>query len=230
MSSVLALWEQQFSGLSFCAGRIDGLPPLDERNLSPELSNACLKRRREYLAGRHCAGKAIRLLAEAHRDLSARQFVGRKADGSPDWPSGITGSITHSGDYAGAVVGRTTQYASVGLDVERRFDAAQTRRLYARILTDACRESAASESCDLSLEDTASLFFSAKEAVYKCLSPLSPGFLDFSDIELKVSWETLAFSVSKIRRPVQVPYHHLKGSFTFGDDVIWTLARLERGL
>src|SRR5688572_18568678 len=49
-----------------------------------------LKRRAEYLAGRHAAGHALSALG-----LPAR--VGRSPNGLPLWPPGAVGSITHGG-------------------------------------------------------------------------------------------------------------------------------------
>src|SRR5207244_6786257 len=46
--------------------------------------------------------------------------IGRGAGGEPLWPEGIVGAISHSGELAVAVVGRRTDFAGIGIDLERR--------------------------------------------------------------------------------------------------------------
>ncbi len=75
-------------------------------------ASAAPKRRAEFLAGRHAAKLALERLGQ-------RAPVGRNLDGTPAWPSGVTGSISHGGGIACAAVAPQRNYQSLGIDVER---------------------------------------------------------------------------------------------------------------
>ena len=72
-----------------------------------ELSNAGRKRKAEHLAGR---------IAAAHA-LPGNNVPGIGPSGEPRWPQGVSGSITHSGTQAMAVVTRDHP-ALIGIDCE----------------------------------------------------------------------------------------------------------------
>jgi enterobactin synthetase component D len=132
------------------------------------------KRRAEYLAGRHAAALALERLGQ-------RATVGRNLDGTPAWPSGVTGSISHGGGIACAAVAPRDRYRSLGIDVERI------------LLDDEAPDVAATvaRSDELLLVKTAlpharkterlTLIFSCKESLFKCLFPLTREFMEFDD-------------------------------------------------
>ncbi len=75
------------------------LQDFDEPSILPaELAQLCQSfstaRRTQFLCGRWCAARALEQLD------AAAQVIGRGADREPVWPPGITGSISHSGDWA----------------------------------------------------------------------------------------------------------------------------------
>jgi 4'-phosphopantetheinyl transferase EntD len=103
-------------------------------------------------------------------------------DRAPVWPRGVVGSITHTGDFAAAAVAWAADIAALGIDSEQIIDPA-----------------AAHDIADVCMVDEATLFravdgrsfcefctfvFSAKEAVFKCLFPLTRKFLEFSDVRI----------------------------------------------
>ena len=134
------------------------------------------KRRREFAAGRTCAREALRSLGIAaaailRNDLSA-----------PVWPDGIIGAISHSHTWAGAAVARGSDIAGIGLDIEtiERVSMPIARK----VLTPA--ETAAMDNVqEPRRKEFLALAFSAKEAVYKCLSPLVAVPMGFQDAEVR---------------------------------------------
>ena len=105
------------------------------------------------------------------------------ADCSPRWPDGVVGSITHTRDLCLVAVARRGRLASVGIDVERV--TAATTDIEELVCTPAERrwldaQAAAQRGANVRL------FFSAKEALYKCQYPLTKTYLDFQDVELAI--------------------------------------------
>lgn len=135
------------------------------------------KRQSEYLAGRLCAREALRRL-NGHAIAPA---VG--ADRAPQWPSGVSGSITHGDNWAAALVAASDQWRGIGLDVERLLPTERALRLQGEILTP-------EELSRLDgLDDEAralriSLTFSLKESLFKALYPLTLTHFYFHDAEL----------------------------------------------
>lgn len=133
------------------------------------------KRRQEFLLGRRVARAALRELGVEPAPIP----VG--ASRAPRWPAGVVGSITHCPDFVGAAVARTTALSAVG------FDAEVAAPLPAELLRYVCRAGELERSgvlSPLSPADHAALIFSAKEAVYKCVSHSSPIVLDFLDVTI----------------------------------------------
>ena len=128
------------------------------------------KRIREFAAGRQCAREALRRLGFGPAPLLPLP------DRRPDWPDGITGSISHCADLACAVVASTDHVRSLGLDVEV-FDAVD-ERLWPRILSTVEQSWLQSRPAD-ERRVWATAIFSAKEAFYKCQYPVTAQWLGF---------------------------------------------------
>jgi len=125
------------------------------------------KRQREFALGRACARAALEKLG--HGDA----VIGRDANGAPLWPEGIVGSITHTKDYAAALVGEASRFSGIGVDAERV--GGVTRNLWPRLFDAAELEYLAALD-DAAQTCAAALIFSAKETSYKawgCSGPLS---------------------------------------------------------
>ncbi|MFC2577334.1 MAG: 4'-phosphopantetheinyl transferase, partial [Rothia dentocariosa] len=84
-------------------------------------ASAVPKRVREATTARSCARLALKRLYLREPELTEPPtepiFVPR-ADGSPTWPAGVVGSMTHCAGYRAAAVGSAKRYAGVGIDVE----------------------------------------------------------------------------------------------------------------
>ena len=145
----------------------------------------------EFRAGRHCARVALSRLGISPAPLLPAE------DRLPRWPSGIVGSISHTGNvdngWCGAAVARSDDATSLGLDAELALPLEP--ELWTRVLR---REEAdfvsASGVSDRGL--LAKLFFCAKEAAYKCQFPLSRRFLEFHDFSIQLDERAQRFSAT----------------------------------
>jgi enterobactin synthetase component D len=137
---------------------------------------AVLKRRAEFLAGRLAAVQALRALGVV-------EPPGRRDDGSPSWPAPAVGSISHGAGRALCIVGKRSEFRSLGIDAERVLSPDSSRELRARICTD--RERAVlGAALGLGDHELVSLAFSGKESLYKCLYPLVGRYMEFHAAEV----------------------------------------------
>jgi enterobactin synthetase component D len=105
--------------------------------------------------------------------------VGRRDDGTPVWPSLVCGSISHSTEIVIAVASLRRDHLSLGVDCEPLMPFDVRTDLLDQISVP--RERRLTEAAGLDADLGASLIFSGKESLYKCLWPLAGIFLDFSD-------------------------------------------------
>jgi enterobactin synthetase component D len=150
------------------------------------------KRIGEFVAGRRCAARAL-------RDAGSPSLtVGVGPDREPQWPSGFTGSITHSPSRACAAVAPLRCLRSLGVDFEPLFDeAAMSDAILARGITLTDRERTRMGSSPP--VELATLVFSAKECLYKCLYPLVRVFFEFTDAEVEWIAPSGEFQVRLLR-------------------------------
>lgn len=138
------------------------------------------KRQSEYLAGRLCARGAL------HRLTGQVQVPAVGADGAPQWPQDVVGSITHGAGWAAAVVARNGDCQGLGLDLEQLLSLDRAERLADQILTPAeLQRLHGLESERRALLVT--LTFSFKESLFKALYPLVKTRFYFEDAEL-LAW------------------------------------------
>lgn len=130
-------------------------------------------RRSEFVTVRHCARVALTRLGVEPAPI----LKGEK--GEPRWPAGVVGSLTHTRGYRGAVVGRTPEVRSVGIDAEPH-DVLPDGVLGAISLPVERHEIAALQG-DLHWDR---ILFCAKEATYKAWYPLTQRWLGFEDAHI----------------------------------------------
>jgi len=157
---------------------LDALTELEAAHVGPRWAE---KRLWEFRAGRHCARRALARLGADHEVL--RKGVPSGEQGVPRWPAGFVGSITHTGrgptHFAASAVTRAAR--SLGLDAE--LDLPLRHELWQRVLTpDERRRAQASCAPAEQRGRYALLVFSAKEAFFKAVFPLSGVFLGFHDV------------------------------------------------
>jgi enterobactin synthetase component D len=175
-------FELSLPGVHSCAVEVsddpDRVSELERCGLATPPERAVARRRVEFLAGRYAAALALEEFGSAER------YVGRNDDGSPAFPAGTVGSISHAQGVAVAAVASDSALASIGIDIEGVVTLERSRELSRLILDEAERTlvlralGAGSEALSFSL------VFSAKESLYKCLFPLTREFLEFSDVRV----------------------------------------------
>ena len=133
------------------------------------------KRKKEFVAGRNCARRALRELSMA--DVAILTGDGRE----PIWPDGIVGSISHTQGYCGAAVARAEQVRGLGLDVEHIRDTHE--KLWPEIVSET---ELASLERDMPGDRArvVALAFSCKEAFYKCQYPLTRQWVGLLDADV----------------------------------------------
>lgn len=148
----------------------DGAGPF-RITLPPALSDAVPKRRSEFLAGRLCAAHVL-------RQAGLPETVGQKGR-APVWPENVAGSITHSRNRAIAAL--APRHAAVGIDCEAMVSHDRAIQLCSAIFSEA-----EASHCPPALPFAGffTLVFSAKEALYKALSPRLDRIPDFHEARL----------------------------------------------
>jgi enterobactin synthetase component D / holo-[acyl-carrier protein] synthase len=162
------------------AAVVEALSDPPEAVLFPEeealLARAVQKRRLEFTTVRHCARVAL-----ARLGIPAVPILPGDR-GAPQWPEGIVGSMTHCAGYRAAVVARSADLVTVGVDAEPH------DRLPPDVLDTVTLPQERVQLARLAAERPGvhwdRLLFSAKEAVYKSWYPLTRRWLDFDEAEI----------------------------------------------
>ncbi|WP_253378352.1 enterobactin synthase subunit EntD [unidentified bacterial endosymbiont] len=151
----------------------------------PQLARAGRKRKAEHLAGRIAAAYA----------LNEPTVPGIGPSGEPLWPQGISGSITHSGTQAMAVVTRE-KHALIGIDCETCLSDSEAREVKEGIIDAQEARVLSRQGCPFALALT--LAFSAKESLFKALFPQVNTFMGFDSARIiMLKEETLTLALSR---------------------------------
>ena len=151
--------------------------PLHEEELLLIRGAKSETRKQLFKQGRLAAHQALKKLGVQNHGPILRGERKR-----PLFHRGIVGSITHTGSTAAAIVGKETDWKGLGIDIENIFTALEPAMM-AKICGSS--EKIFLES-RLEAEQTkvATIFFSAKEAIYKCVFPVIETFFGFHDATL----------------------------------------------
>lgn len=160
--------------------------------LPTNLVEASMKRKIEFFAGRVCAEEAIEKMT------GKKVSVPANADRSPVWPSGISGSISHSKGFATAVIADSLRVSGVGVDVEKLFLDSQVNSL-GRMFT--CPvEWLLNKNHRMSMAEFATLIFSSKESIFKCFYPFIKSYFGFKDVMISaIDQEEKTFSFTFLK-------------------------------
>lgn len=177
---------------------LDGAPPAPDEEALAALRDADwlhpeevalaasfpLPRRGTWVGGRLAMRHARRQLEPAARDGA----VLATDRGGPLLPPHLTGSISHKGARAVALVVRAGPAVhAVGVDVEERpgADAETAPDLAPRILTAAEQERLAVQApSPRARRDATRVAFALKEAVYKAIDPVVRRYVRFTEVEV----------------------------------------------
>lgn len=187
-----------------------GWSPFDALQAEPDpeewqdIANAAPLRQKEFIAGRQLVSALSESLA------LPRHALRRAEDRSPVWPSDRAGSLSHCQTLCAAAVGKHPHYRGVGIDIETV--GRVENKLWPTLFTGS--EINYLSSVEPALRDAeTTVFFSAKEAFYKCQYPLTQQWVGFQDVELnRVDSATL--SIKPVQGDVQLchepPIHTLQ--------------------
>ena len=157
-----------------------------EENYFSQLSS--VSRKEHYRSGRICAREVLSKLGTLGqpvlRDPETRE---------PLWPEGISGAITHSGNWAAAAAGKTSDVSGIGIDLEDL-----ERQVDSRISRHVCipEEQKWLQECGEDfLEQNLKIIFSAKESIFKAFFPYTRTYLHFHDA--RILMEQTFFQKSK---------------------------------
>jgi len=137
------------------------------------------KRLIDFSTGRYCAMQALEQIGIEN------VIIPTGKDRAPIWPEGIVGSISHCDSLTGAIVAKSSDTISLGLDIEEI--GRVTPDLWDLVFT----ENEKNYLFRLSDEDIlvqSTAIFSIKEAFYKFQHPLTNTFLDFLDVEVSLPY------------------------------------------
>ena len=178
-----------------------------EENYFSQLSS--VSRKEHYRSGRICAGEVLSKLGTLGqpvlRDTQTRE---------PLWPEGISGAITHSGKWAAAAAGKTSDVSGIGIDLEDL-----ERQVDSRISRHVClpEEQKWLQECgEDCLEQNLKIIFSAKESIFKAFFPYTRTYLHFHDARILMEQTFFQKSKSnslsekeKISKPAKFEFEYL---------------------
>nr|ASV46775.1 4'-phosphopantetheinyl transferase [uncultured bacterium] len=188
------------------------------------VANAVESRRREFVTARRCAREALARLG--HAPVPIRPGPRRE----PQWPPGLTGSITHCAGFRAAAVAPLTIVDSIGIDAEPNGP-----------LPDGVQESVTVPGepeliASLTRAHPGThwdrLLFSAKESVYKVWYPLTRRWLGFEDARLTIDPASGTFVahllVDGVRADGRPPLTRLPGRFLVARGLVATAVTAPR--
>jgi len=140
------------------------------------IARAVERRRREFTTGRACARAALARLGQPPVAI----LPGER--GSPGWPPGFVGSITHCAGYRAAAVGKAAEVLAIGLDAEP--DQPLPDGVLGVISLEAERASLLDLARSAPGTNWDRLLFCAKESVYKAWFPLTGRWLGFEQAHI----------------------------------------------
>jgi 4'-phosphopantetheinyl transferase EntD len=145
--------------------------PIEKR----AIAKAVKKRRIEFIAGRYLARQAL-------LDLCIKPVqIGVGKHGAPEWPSGVTGSITHCNTWCAAAVSLDKDVSYLGIDVEQ--NVLKDFSLWDIVCTP-YELSYVKNLSEKMANCTALAIFSAKESLYKALYPRAGSLLGYKKAQI----------------------------------------------
>jgi len=180
------------------------------------LTLAVDKRRAEYLAARYAARC---LLQEA----GCQGSVGSLPNRAPLWPAGWRGSISHTDEYAIAVIVQENANLSPGIDIEK-LDPTTMLEIASMFTTPG--EQSLLARTELPYETALLIAFSSKESLFKALYPEVNHFFGFDAAQvchIDVTANTLTLELTRTLAPGRTVGCRLYSYFTFHGDKVITL-------
>ena len=143
----------------------------------PTIQRSAVKRKAEFLAGRLAALYHIQHCFDA-----CDGYVAIGQDRSPVWPKGIIGSLSHTRHEAVCLLGRQSDIALLGVDIEDRMSSQTIDDIKNMVVSG--REEQLCSASFFALNDVIAIVFSAKESLFKSLYPKVLAYFDFFSAEM----------------------------------------------
>jgi 4'-phosphopantetheinyl transferase EntD len=173
--------------IAFCMDTIERL----RLGLYPEelelVARASPKRRYQFEAGRNAARRAIEALGMNPEPIM------RGAAAQPVWPSHVVGSIAHSERFALAMAASADDFAGIGVDIERNEVLPQDVSTHIVSAGEASRIAAEERESGR----FATYAFCAKEAIFKCINPITGEFPEFADVSVTLDRAYSRFEICR---------------------------------
>jgi 4'-phosphopantetheinyl transferase EntD len=189
------------------------------------MARAAESRRREFATARACARTALARLG--FPAVAVPPGLG----GAPQWPEGVTGSITHCVGYRAAVVGLTRDVVSLGVDAEPN-EALPDDEMLGLIALDEERVRISEFAAAMPGIAWDRLLFSAKESVYKTWFPLALCWLGFESADITMNPDEGTFAARLLVQgpPVNgAPLTHLSGRWLADQGLLVTAIVIPAG-
>ncbi|HIB1590379.1 TPA: 4'-phosphopantetheinyl transferase family protein [Salmonella enterica subsp. enterica serovar Muenchen] len=181
-----------------------------------KLNMAVVKRRAEYLAARYAAQRVL-LMGGCDRIPTI------SPDGSPVWPSGWCGSLSHTHEYAVAVVSPSVSNLIPGIDIEVLSQDTMQETVHIFACTDELNLLATS---DIDYSTALLVIFSAKESLFKALYPEVGRFFNFDVAKVcKIDSlnQKITIELTKTLTPNRVKGLKITGYYSFSNGRVITL-------
>mmetsp|Transcript_18494 Transcript_18494/g.30222 ORF Transcript_18494/g.30222 Transcript_18494/m.30222 type:complete len:245 (-) Transcript_18494:314-1048(-) len=163
---------------------------------APAIARAVPKRRREFAAGRQAARLAMQTLGVSEKAVPTRP------DRAPQWPKGLTGSITHDATSCVAILGAARHFHALGVDVE------PDSPLHEDLIAEICLPQEHAWLMEVPAPRRALMarrLFCAKEAVYKAQYPLTQTLFGFDAIQVTLNVRSTGFTARFMQSVGDVP-------------------------
>ena len=181
--------------------------------------NAFPGRKSEFLTGRHCARNAMQEIG------ASRAAIGIGTWGQPEWPAGVVGSISHDMGICLAVVGSSSRFEAIGIDLISDYKSFSME--FGKFVFSPSEERSLS-GAQSALK--ASVAFSAKEAVIKVISTRLDRLVDFLELEIVLDWNAGEFQSFVLSKTGRVRLPRLSGHFVLKDGAVFTWLAVQRHL
>ena len=188
---------------------------------SDSLQRAVPKRKAEFLAGRHCAKKALAAFGVENYTVVADK------NRCPLWPNDLKGAISHSNQNAMVALTDRADLLGVGIDVEAVMSTKTMNDITKMIMPGDDR--VLLQMPEHTPETILSLCFSIKESFFKAAYPSTGYYFDFDAVvinQLDFSNNRFVLTVKQDLNPQVRPGRVCEGEFVFHDGQVVSLLPL----
>lgn len=184
------------------------------------IHSAVLARKMEFRAGRSCARNAMFKLGIHPCPIPA------KSSREPDWPSNVSGSISHDAGLAVAVVAEKENISNIGIDIaqHRVFEEGINRLI--------CTKHELSKIHCLEASELPShpqvLIFSMKEALFKCIYALNKRVFEFHAVEVNFNFINKSAKFRRLDRSLlPINFDQINGKYLVCDGIVLSVVWIE---